>query len=291
MESNLAASYRLAEMTARQRARNFYYSFVVLPGEKRHALCAVYAFMRCCDDISDGVESLEAKRAGLQRWRQQLDTILTSQLPCDSIFPAFRDSVRRFSIPAEYFHWIIDGAEMDLTVDRYDTFQELYRYCFDVASAVGLVCLHIFGFRDDRAKEYAEHCGIAFQLTNILRDVREDAEMGRIYLPGEDLRRFEYQPRELREGILDDRFRRLMTFEAERAAEYYARGRKLLPLVDPISRPALWAMIEIYSRILGKIRRRNYDVFRNRVRLANSEKALIMFRALAARFLPATSPF
>ncbi len=291
MESELTSSYRLAEWTARQRARNFYYSFVVLPREKRRALCAVYAFMRFCDDISDSEESLDAKQAGLQRWRQRLDAILAGDLPHNSIFPAFRDSIQRFSIPVQYFHWIIDGAEMDLAVDRYETFDELYRYCFNVASAVGLVCLHIFGFRDDCAKQYAEHCGIAFQLTNILRDVREDAEMGRIYIPEEDLRRFGYQPVELRKGILDERFRRLMTFEVERAGEYYTRGRKLLPLVDPISRPSLWAMIEIYSRILGKIRRRNYDVFRDRVRLPDSEKAMIMCRALAARFLPVTRPF
>jgi phytoene synthase len=180
---------------------------------------------------------------------------------------------------------------MDLTVDHYETFADLYRYCFKVASSVGLVCLHIFGFQDERAKEYAEQCGVAFQLTNILRDIKEDAAMGRIYLPSEDLCRFAYEPGELRKGILDERFRKLMIFQADRAGEYYARARNLLPLVDGTSRPALWAMMEIYSRILRKIRRENFDVFRRRIRLANAEKTIIMFRALAARCLPGTSPY
>ncbi len=286
MGPELAASYRAAGQVARQRARNFYYSFVVLPPEKRRALCAVYAFMRCCDDISDGDESADEKRGGLRRWREKLDAALTGDFQGDPILPAFRDSVRRFAIPAEYFHWIIDGAEMDLTVGRYETFEELYRYCFHVASAVGLVCLQVFGFSDDRARELAEHCGIAFQLTNILRDVKEDAEMGRIYLPGEDLRRFQYDPLDLRRGIFDERFRRLMTFEANRAKEYYSRARNLLPLIEETSQPALWAMMEIYSRILEKITRRQYDVFSARVHLASTEKLAIVFRALMMRFVP-----
>jgi phytoene synthase len=284
MGTELAASYRSAEAVARSRS-NFYYSFVVLPPEKRRAFCAVYAFMRYCDDISDGSDSPEAKSQMLRQWRSQLDQVFSGTLRENPILPAFRDTVANFSIPAEYFHWIIDGAEMDLSVCRYETFEDLYKYCFNVASAVGLVCLQIFGFGEPRAKKYAEQCGVAFQLTNILRDVKEDAEQGRIYLPLEDLRRFNYSPEELQKGILNERFRSLMRFEEERTREYYAAARNLLPLVEKSSKPALWAMIQIYERILDRIVQRQYDVFRKRVRLSHSEKLGIAVKALALRLV------
>ena len=286
MNSELAESYRCAETVARSRARNFYYSFVVLPPEKRRAFCAVYAFMRYCDDISDGASSLDQKREMLRRWRATLNEVAGGDLHSHPILPAFHDSLGRFAIPAQYFHWIIDGAEMDLEIDHYSTFQQLYRYCFNVASAVGLVCLQIFGYGDEGAKEHAEHCGIAFQLTNILRDVQEDAAMGRVYLPFEDLERFGYRPEELKRAVLDDRFRKLMSFESERASGYYAKGRRLIPMIEPSSRPALWAMMEIYGRILKKIVRRQYDVFGNRVCLSAPEKASIALRALVMRYIP-----
>ncbi len=284
MNPELAESYRAAEIVARRRARNFYYSFVVLPPEKKRGFCAVYAFMRSCDDVSDGDAAPERKRELLGQWRARLDAAFDGHCDGDSFMPAFHDTVRRFAIPAEFFHWIIDGAEMDLTIDRYRTFDDLYRYCFNVASAVGLVSIRIFGYSDERAKKYAEYCGIAFQLTNILRDVKEDAEMGRIYLPDEDLARFGYSCEDLKRGVLDDRFRSLMAFETDRAADYYAKARDLLPLVDAASRPALWAMMEIYGRLLKKIIRRRYDVFGGRARLSSSEKASIALKALAMRF-------
>ncbi len=285
MGPELIASYRSAEAVARKRARNFYYSFVVLPAEKRLAFCAVYAFLRYCDDISDGNSSLDVKRAALRQWRSQLDAVFSGRPAENPILPAFRDTVRQYSIPAQYFHWIIDGAEMDLDVFQYETFNDLYAYCFKVASAVGLVCLQIFGFGEERAKKLAEYCGIAFQLTNILRDVKEDAQMGRIYLPAEDLIRFGYAPEELRRGVLDDKFRRLMKFEADRARQYYSEARKLIPLVEETSRPALWAMIAIYERILNRIVQQQYDVFHLPIRLSGREKLCIAMRALLKRFI------
>jgi 15-cis-phytoene synthase len=285
MEPELLASYRSAEAVARRRARNFYYSFVVLPSEKRRAFCAVYAFMRYCDDAADGNASPEVKRELLRNWRIQLDETYSGTPHQNSILPAFRDSVRHFSIPADYFHWIIDGAEMDLDAFHYETFNDLYKYCFNVAAVVGLVCLQIFGFVDERAKKYAEQCGIAFQLTNILRDVKEDAEMGRIYLPAEDLKKFGYTPEELRLGVVDERFRDLMKFEADRARDYYSQARHLIPLVEDASKPALWAMIEIYERLLDKIVQRQFDVFRNSIHLANTEKIAIALKALAMRLV------
>lgn len=286
MEAELAASYRAAEAVARQRARNFYYSFLVLPPEKRRAFCAVYAFMRYCDDISDGHGTVDQKRESLCRWRNNLDAALAGHCSGNPIFPAFRDSVQRYAIPPQYFHWIIDGAEMDLTTDHYETFEELYHYCFRVASAVGLVCLQIFGFSNSQAKKHAEECGIAFQLTNILRDIKEDAAMGRVYLPIQDLRQFQYDPDQLRNGVQNECFGRLMAFESNRAMEYYGRARHLLPMLDPGSRPALWAMMEIYGRILAKIVRRQYDVFGDRIHLSSMEKSMIMLRAAGMRFLP-----
>ncbi|MBN1566250.1 MAG: presqualene diphosphate synthase HpnD [Acidobacteria bacterium] len=284
MGPELLASYKSAESIARSRS-NFYYSFVVLPSEKRRAFCAAYAFMRCCDDISDGKADPEAKRLMLKDWRSQLEAVYAGKLRNHPILPAFHDTVTRFSIPAQYFHWILDGAEMDLVIDRYETFEDLYKYCFNVASAVGLVCLHIFGFSDERAKKYAEQCGVALQLTNILRDVKEDAESGRVYLPVEDLRKFNYTADELRRCVADERFRRLMKFEAERARGYYAAARELFPLIEASSRPALWAMIKIYERILDRIVEQQYDVFRNPVRLAGTEKLSIALKALAMRFV------
>jgi phytoene synthase len=284
MEPELIASYRAAEAVARSRS-NFYYSFVVLPSEKRRAFCAVYAFMRYCDDVSDGTDSLKDKRALLRDWRSQLDAVFSGNLQGNPILPAFRDTVNNFSIPVEYFHWIIDGTEMDLDIFQYETFDDLYKYCFNVASAVGLVCLQIFGFCEERAKKYAEQCGIAFQLTNILRDVKEDAERGRVYLPIEDLRKFDYTLEELRGGVLDERFRELMRFEAERARAYFAAARNLLPLVEETSKPALWAMIEIYQRILDRIIQRQFDIFHNPIRLAGAEKISIALKALTMRFV------
>jgi len=285
MTEELGQSYKYVELVARRRARNFYYSFILLPREKRRALCAVYAFMRHCDDIADGSCSEDRKRELLRCWREQLNGALNGECDGDPILPAFLDAVRRFSIPGQYFHWILDGVEMDLAVRRYENFEELYRYCFNVAGAVGLTCLQIFGFRDDRAKGYAEQCGIAFQLTNILRDVREDACMERIYLPVEDLRRFGYSPEDLMQGVADNRYFELMAYQASRARGYYDRGSNLLPLVDRSSRPALWAMMQIYSRLLDKIVRARYRVFDRTIRVSNAEKCTIALRAMAMRFL------
>jgi len=283
---DLHQSYRTAEDIARRRARNFYYSFMVLPREKRRAICAVYAFMRHCDDLADGDGPAAEKRERLSRWRSRLDSALQGDTGGFPFLPAFRDTVQRFSIPPEYFHWMIDGVEMDLGVSRYQTFDELYRYCFNVASSVGLTCLQIFGYSDEGARKHAEHCGVAFQLTNILRDIREDALMGRVYLPAEDLDRFHYRPDELLDGVADSRFRRLMAFEAGRAHKYYTCGRNLIPLIDRPGRPALWAMIEIYSQILRKIVRRRFNVFGPTIRLSGALKASIALRALTMRFLP-----
>jgi len=295
MKPELAASYKFAADAVKQSGSNFSRAFAVLSREQRLAFNAVYAFMRFCDDVSDSVESVENKRSRLRLWRNLLDeasgeTRRAEEISQDAsaalILPAFRDALQKFSIPAQYFHWVIDGTEMDLCTDRCETFEDLYKYCFHVASAVGLVCLRIFGCREaekEQAEKFAERCGIAFQLTNILRDIREDAERGRIYLPLEDMRRFEYTEEDLKNGVVNENFLALMRFEAERAGFYYAEARKLLPLVTPASRASLWIMMEVYSRLLNRIVESGFNVFQRRVSLNRREKFFIVLKAILTR--------
>lgn len=276
---DLAASYRYCAVVARTQARNFYYSFMVLPPERRAALCAIYAFMRYSDDISDDDGSSEGRAARMAAWRMALDLALQGEYGGSEILPAFHDTVLRYRIPPRYFHELIDGAEMDLTPRRYETFADLYCYCYHVASVVGLVCIHVFGFSDPRACEYAEACGIAFQLTNILRDLGEDSRMGRVYLPQEDLRCFRYSEADLAAQTVDERYLALMRFEVERAESFYRKAEPLMDLIDPASRPCLSAMIQIYHGILEQVVRQEYDVFRCRARVPAWGKLGIAARA------------
>lgn len=277
MPPSLDESYRHCIHVARTQARNFYYSFLCLPPEKRAAMCAVYAFMRYSDDISDDGD--QDRGARMQRWREALDAALAGNYDESPLWPAFHDTVRRYSIPARYFHEVIDGTEMDLEPREYRTFEDTYRYCYHVASVVGLVCIHVFGFEDPQALKLAEYNGIAFQLTNILRDLREDAEMARVYLPREDLDRFGYTEADLRAGRDTPAFRALMRFEVERARDYYDRAAPLLNLIHPDSRPCLRAMRRIYGGILDRIVAQEYDVFTRRARVSTWKKLVIAGQA------------
>ena len=273
-------SYQYCRQLARSAARNFYYGFVLLPDSKRNALCALYAFMRGVDDISDEAGSIEAKRQGLQEQRAELDRILAGGNTSEPAWPALRDTVKRFGIPPRYLHDLITGAEMDLAVAEYETFDDLRRYCYHVAGAVGLCCLHVFGFTDARAPEFSEKMGIAFQLTNILRDVREDLAMGRVYLPRADFAKFGCEVKQFGENSAATGAIEMLRFETARARDFYREGWKLLPLVSADSRAALWAMARIYSGILQKIERRGIQVLRGeRARLSTAEKLWIVFRA------------
>lgn len=273
MSLSLEASYQHCADVARRQARNFYYSFVCLPPRKRASMCAIYAFMRYSDDISDDGGSDPASR--MAAWRSALDRAFEGDYGDSAILPAFHDTVGRHGIPREYFHSLIDGTVMDLSPRVYHTFEETYRYCYHVASVVGLVCIHVFGFRDPSAKQLAEWNGIAFQLTNILRDLREDAGMGRVYLPREDLERFGYSDADLRAGVDNEQFRALMRFEVDRARDYYERAAPLLDMIEPDSRPCLRAMRAIYGGILDGIVAQNYDVFRRRARVPTWKKLWI----------------
>lgn len=262
--TELELSYSHCRRVARTQARNFYYSFVLLEKPQRDAMCAIYAFMRFCDDLSDGPDT--ATPAAMEQWRTELDAALEGKYGPNLCWPAFHDSVQRYRIPHRYFHEMIDGVSSDLQPREIQTFEELYRYCYQVASVVGLTITHIFGFESPRALELAEKCGIAFQLTNIIRDVKEDEALGRCYLPREDRDRY-------------PDLHSLLAFQASRARSYYAESSPLIDLVHPKSRASLWALIEIYRRLLERIESSGFDVMRQRIRLSALEKLSIIAKA------------
>jgi phytoene synthase len=270
-------SYAFCERVARTQAKNFYYSFLLLSRPQRQAMCAIYAFMRYCDDLSDA-EGISDRAGAIARWQADLDAALAGSVPENPVWPAFSDAVARYRIPHEYFRAMIRGVSSDLEPRHIRTFPELYDYCYHVASVVGLTIVHIFGFEDPQALQLAERCGVAFQLTNILRDVREDAEHGRVYLPSEDLERFGVDPRELAGAAISPALRSLLAFEAERARAYYEESRPLMEMVDGGSRASLKALIGIYSRLLERISDSGYDVLRARVRVPAWEKLWILAR-------------
>lgn len=276
MPVSVADSYQYCVHLSRTRAKNFYYSFLCLPPHKRLAMCAIYAFMRCSDDISDDEANAATDRAAqMTQWRNAFQRAMAGDYGDSRVWPAFHDTVRRFNIPERYFLELIDGTVMDLEPRRYERWADTYDYCYHVASVVGLVCIHVWGFSDPRALELAEANGIAFQLTNILRDLREDAQMGRVYLPQEDLRRFSYAEADLAAGTQNDAFRSLMRFEVDRAREYYDRAAPLTDLLDADSRPCYEAMRAIYGGILQQIVAANFEVLTHRARVPTWRKIRI----------------
>jgi phytoene synthase len=281
MTATLEASYRHCRQVARSRAKNFYYSFLLLDRTRRDSMCAVYAFNRYCDDLSDDPSATETIHAveRIREWRMDLDRALHGNFEGNIIWPAFHDTVQRYNIPHRYFYEMIDGISSDLEPRQIETFEELRRYCYQVASVVGLTIIHIFGFQSIKALLLAEKCGIAFQLTNILRDVREDAGLGRVYIPREDLERFGVSLEELRSGAESVNFRQLMQFEAGRAWEYYRDSAPLAQLIDKQTRPSLWALREIYQRLLRRIETGNYAVLSRRINVPTYTKLGLLIKA------------
>ena len=283
----LGQAYAACRAVAKSRAKNFYYAFVALPEARRNAICAVYAFMRRADDLSDD-ESLprEERLRRLEEWQGAWRSACAGGDTSDPVFVALRDAMDRFKIPAELLEELIAGVTMDLkpdsggAPDTYATFADLYRYCYLVASVVGLVCIRIFGYSDPRAEKLAEETGIAFQLTNILRDVAEDAERNRVYLPLEDLREngvsLESLLRRAPGAPPTPGERALLKGLAARAENFYQSARRLLPLIERESRPALWVLVAIYHGLLERIRRADYDVFSRRARVPLAQKLAIL---------------
>ncbi len=290
MPAPLEASYAHCERIARRAARNFYYGFRVLPRAKALALCALYAYMRHVDDLADTPGDASLKRRALEDWRARTEQALTrpersgfgtdEPKPEEALWPALADTVARYRIPPGYLLDVVSGAEMDLDPCVYRTFEDLRRYCYHVAGAVGLACVYVFGFDDPRAIVPAEEMGIAFQLTNILRDLGQDYAAGRVYLPSEDFERFGCRPEELdRQGPPEGALERMLRFEAGRAWGYYERAWTLIPLVSEDSRRALWALARIYSGLLEELERRGFDAFSSRARLPVTQKLAVFFWA------------
>ena len=283
MIPSLARSYTYCDRLARREAGNFYHGFRLLPRSQRLAMSALYAFLRIADDLSDEAGSLAGKRQALAEWRSGLDRALSG---CYNhpLHEALHHTVRTYNIPRQYLYDVLDGVEMDLEPIHFATFEELRLYCYRVASAVGLACIHIWGFTDERAKDYAEQAGLAFQLTNILRDLGEDAARGRVYLPRAELDRFGYDATGFRNGVRDERFRALMRFQVERARQYYDASWPLLALLPPPGRAVFLVMARTYRGLLDAIEKCDYDVFSRRVCLSGWRKLLFAIRALPVRW-------
>jgi len=291
-EPALDEAYAACRAIAKREAKNFYYAFVALPAPRRNAICAIYAFMRKADDLSDD-ESLsrEQRRRNIEEWQSEWRHAGAGEPTSDPVFVAVRDATARFSIPLGLLDELVAGTTMDLketsseAPDTYATFTDLYRYCYLVASVVGLVCIRIFGYKDPRAEKLAEETGIAFQLTNILRDVAEDAARNRVYLPLDELavhnipldsllhRPLGAPPTEGEAALLAEM--------AVRAEEYYRSAHELLPLIDRESRPALWVLVSIYHALLKRIRSADYDVFSSRATVPMAKKLAILSAGMA----------
>jgi squalene synthase HpnC len=293
-------SYEECHRIARESHSNFYPAFFLLPKAKRDGIVALYAFMRLIDDVSDEGADLAAKQRGLAKWRGALDEAITGESQmvegntvrkppseglagANEVLPALIDTIQGYKMPTRYLHDLISGAEMDLTERAYSSFDRLREYCYRVAGTVGLTCTHIFGFSDARALDLSEKLGLAFQLTNIIRDVREDYGIGRVYLPDEDLVRYGVAKEDFGRDEATLGVRELLRFEADRAWSCYEDGKKLLSLIDEDSRSTLWLLVHTYSALLARIESVDFAVFGERVRLSKAEKMMLIAKARFGR--------
>ena len=288
LQLDLESAYEACRTITRREAKNFYYAFLTLPAAKRRAIYAAYAFCRHCDDSVDDETSTDAKLKALSDLQTSLDSTYSGNAS-SPVYVALADVARNYDIPQHYFQEIILGVESDLVKDRFQNFAELKEYCYRVASVVGLICLQIFGYEDDDAKEYAVDLGLAMQLTNIIRDVREDLDMGRVYLPQDEMARFGYSEEDLKEGVRNQAFHDLMKFQAKRAREYFDRGFKLLPYLSRRSRACPAVLGALYSKVLDRIEESDYDVLDSRVSLSKAEKIGITAKTWLGSMLPLPS--
>lgn len=282
----LDEAYERCRDIAREQARNFYYGFILLPPERRAGIYAAYAFSRRADDSVDGDEPMAERLAAVAARRTELDACVAGEPPAgDLVLVALADTIRRFGIPREPLDALLDGVETDLTVTRYPDFPALKAYCDRVAAAVGVVSLYIFGFTDPRAPAHARDLGVAMQLVNIMRDVAEDAERDRIYLPADEMAAHGVSEDDIRCGHAGPGFRALMREQALRARDYFERGERLLPMLDRRARMCVSMLSGLYLEILAAIEQRDFDVFTGRVALSTPHKLALMGRrtALALR--------
>jgi phytoene synthase len=276
-------SYAWCERLAARAAGNFYHAFRILPAEQRRAMCAVYSFLRVADDLSDDGGATAQRQRALEGWREALHACLRGEYR-HPIFPALHHAIDRHAIPVRHFEEVLDGVCMDLEIASYATFRDLYAYCYRVASAVGLACIHVWGFRGAEAVPAAEAAGVALQLTNILRDVGEDASRGRVYLPREDLDRFGVSDQDLHRGGPDARFRSLMRFQADRAYRYYDAAAPLTAALSRPGRAVFLVILRTYRALLDAIVARDFDVYTRRVTVKRWHKLWLAARALPVRW-------
>jgi phytoene synthase len=256
------------------RATSFYYSFLALPGDKRNAIVAVWDFCRAVDDAVDEPGERDPASA-LAQWREEVARVYEGREPATPQGTRLAPFVAAYALPRSAFEDLIDGVAMDLKRSRYDTFEELRQYCLRVASAVGLICVEIFGYRDVHTRDYAIDLGIALQLTNIIRDVAPDLERGRVYIPTEDLRRFDCTEDDLKTGAVSEKVRQLLKFQVDRARRFYRTADAALPRRDARGMVAARIMGAIYFDLLRSIERAGYDVFRQRVRVPRPRQAML----------------
>lgn len=262
----------IAKEIAKKSNSSFYYAFNLLPQEKRDAMNTVYAFCRQTDDIVDtGSETSDLKYEKLRKWRIELEKSLDG-FSDYQILNKLASTIQKFNIPLEPFFELLIGMEMDLQKNRYLTFEDLQLYCYRVASTVGLMCIEIFGYKHASTRDFAVNLGIALQLTNILRDVKKDADKGRIYLPQEDLRKYGYAEKDLLNSTYNENFQNMMKFEVKRVKKYFDKATNSLNLEDKKAMFAARAMQHIYYRMLNKIVDADYDVYHKKIRISTFKK-------------------
>ena len=281
----LELAYEECRSITRREAKNFYYAFLTLPAVRRKAIYVAYAFCRHCDDSVDRVASTQEKLSTLRVLQQKLDDAYSGRAN-EPVFMALADAAERYDIPLEYFREVISGVESDLVKNRYEDFEQLRRYCYQVASVVGLICLQIFGYKDAAAKVHAADLGLAMQLTNIVRDVQEDLEFDRIYLPQDEIARFGYSEAELRAGVVNDSFTQLMRFQTQRAKHYFRSGFQLLPYISRRSRACPAVLGQLYQKVLEGIEDADFDVLNHRVSLSTGQKVRLTAQTWLTTVLP-----
>ena len=274
---DLNEAYNICSNTTRNEAKNFYYAFLTLPRMKRRAIYTIYAFCRLCDDIADGDSGIEEKLQHIRCVRHNLEMVDFDESR-EPVYIALSDVITQFNIPVEYFNSLLSGMEMDLSKARYENFSELEEYCYRAASVVGLMCIHVFGIKDARAEECAINLGKAMQLTNICRDVRDDFQLGRIYLPADEMRRFGYSEELLESLQVTHEFTELMKYQIARARSYFVDGMRILDYLERDARVCTSLLGNLYVALLDRIERNGYDVLTTRISLTLPEKLFLLAR-------------
>ena len=266
-----------AKEIAKKSKSSFYYAFNMLPQNQREAMNTVYAFCRKTDDIVDeGTDPTDLKYERLHKWRVELEKALRGHSDF-ALLNKLTKIIKQFNIPIDPFFELIKGVEMDLQSKRFNSFEDLIQYCYMVASTVGLMCIEIFGYKNKNTRDYAINLGLAMQLTNIIRDVKTDADNGRIYIPEQDFKEFDYSEADLMSNVYNRNFVAMMSHEADRAEVYFRKADYSLDFDDKVSMLAARAMEHIYHKLLKKLRSAEYNVFENKISVSKYEKTAIAF--------------